>query len=58
MAKEVPSIGGPVTPVSVDAKKERQAALKTKKGRPEDRIEVNPVVIPEVAQPVSQKAKK
>ena len=42
----VPSIGGPVVPVDVDP---QSVVVGEKPARPEDRLEVNPVVIPEPA---------
>lgn len=51
----VPSIGGPVVPVNVDP---QAVVVGEKPARPDDRLEVNPVVIPAPAQPVAEKGKK
>lgn len=58
MAKEektIPSIGGAVAPINVDPS---AVVVGDKPARPEDRLEFNEVVIPELAQPVKDKKGK
>lgn len=54
VATAIPSIGGPVVPVNVDP---QAVVVGEKPARSDDRLEVNPVVIPEPAQPAKKGTK-